>query len=144
MDRFAKKRGPLLAASVAVLTCGLIAGCGGGGAGEDLDATDNGRIQVLIGEVNGAAGEPDGVRWERIMLDPEAIGKSQRKPYAATFFFADKNEVTIDGDTATAQVAIEVGGEQKGTAEWTAEKVDGEWKLKDIPLPEGISAESGS
>ena len=134
----------MLAAWAMITMCLMVGGCGGGADQiDELYASDAGKVMDCVETVQGAAGEPDGKRWEQIMADPDAIDKSQRKGYTKYFFRTQSTEIEISGDTATFPVKVgdPATGDEVSTVTWTAQKVGEDWKLKDTPLPAGLGGE---
>ncbi|MFQ3594105.1 MAG: ABC transporter substrate-binding protein, partial [Gemmataceae bacterium] len=54
----------------------------------------------------------------------------------AKYMFDVKGSPSIQGDQATAQVAVrQDNGKDKGEVQWTFVKEGNTWKIKDAPLP---------
>jgi hypothetical protein len=123
--------------SCALLSLLVIAGCGGGGDGE---LTDEQKVVSVVSGFGDAASNPDSLKavFVSSSVDPEEYKNLSIQPVS---------EPDIDGDTATIKVKVTTGmvDSSQGDSvtapehktfekEWSLQKVDGEWKLKDAPV----------
>ena len=111
----------------------LVVGCGGEGGDTTtaggLDETDT--VRSLVSSLPDYAGR-DAKVFNAFYADGSAPNASTRKKMKDYLF--NMLDVSFSGDSAT--ITVEVFGDSgKSEATWTAVKQDGEWKLKDAPLP---------
>jgi hypothetical protein len=118
-----------------VLLCSLammLAGCGGGGQTEYVES-DEGDVRLVLSDVSGAASDPNDFR--ALFAEGAAPPDAERAKYRP--YMCRANEITIEGNTATALVEIEDGntGQIVGEKEWTLVREGDQWKLQSAPLP---------
>lgn len=128
---------------VAVLGLITIGFCGCGG--RDVPVLDETQVvEAVVTAIGDAAG--DEAAFKAMFVDG-AAPEDRRTYFSAAISMV--GPPTIEGDTATATVKVTQGNAESegkggtkstkvadGEATWTLQKVSGEWKLKDAPLPE--------
>jgi hypothetical protein len=65
---------------------------------------------------------------------PESMPKKQELERYSKFKYQMQGKPSIDGDTAKVQMNI-TGDKGSGQKEWTLVKKNGQWFVKDAPLP---------
>ena len=145
MDRFLHdRRAAAVGWSLAVSILLAVAGC----EKESLDPetfrlSDFGKFSSLVGGVSEAMlienFERD-PRFEGLFVEGAAPPIAERSKYGPPMWFELAADPEISGDTATLTVNVlkvdeNANREVVGETKWTGVKVDGEWLLKDVPLP---------
>jgi len=106
-------------------------------------------LATVAGCSNAEREEPDDEQVKRLILNVEASEEEFPRSFAPDSVPPDAQRlrfydywikatvVTIDGESATATVQFQDPNTRSvvGEQEWTAVKIDGEWKLKTAPLP---------
>jgi hypothetical protein len=118
---------------IAVL-CGLPATLGCNKTqGPGLDS-DEGRIGVLVCDVNDARTEP---KLLARYFAPDARPDRQLLSKLKKHSIAEVGKATVAGDQATTQVLVHDGatGKNIGTVEWTFVKQGDAWKVKSTSMP---------
>jgi hypothetical protein len=114
------------------LLAGLV-GCRGADAPAPpgYGSEDGQQIARLVDELNEA--KPDPGKLKKLYPGAPAGATKQYDPYR----YEVTGQPAVSGDTATAQIRIvkDTDGQERGTKEWTFEKVGGAWKVKTAPLP---------
>ncbi len=127
-------------AVLGLITTGFC-GCGG----RDVPVLDETQVvEAVVTAIGDAAG--DEAAFKAMFVDGAAPEDRQAYFSAAISMVGPP---TIEGDTATATVKVPQGNAESegsggtkstkvadGEVTWTLQKVSGEWKLKDAPLPE--------
>ncbi|MBN2473181.1 MAG: hypothetical protein JXB62_01135 [Pirellulales bacterium] len=143
--RFLDRGRLFLVGPVAVL--GLLAafaGCGG----KAVDPTsvvqpEAALLKGLVSNVSGALRD-GGARAEGLFTEGAAPTGADLAKYITPVVFSLEGEPEISGDSATLTVKMWKPSEnpnavdeytEVGQTKWNAVKVDGKWRLKDVPLP---------
>ena len=133
------RRAGQLVRTLAVVVTGAMAGCQAGGpaTGPPSDAE---QISTIVSYASGAYTEPE--RFESYFVEGAAPDASQRQRLNGVMCIADAENVSISGDSATAEVRFLDGNDshELGRAQWKLQRVNGEWKLTAIAFPEGVAA----
>ena len=106
-----------------------------GCAKDEFEWNDDDEIGGLIANLSEVAGKPKD--FQSFFVD--AADESQRLRYE-NCGYAIASGPKISGNSATMTVIVNEAatGKELGRMEWSAEKVDGRWKLKTAPLPDGV------
>lgn len=122
----------LPAASRLVVLWLLVVVAQGCGQGEPT-MTETERVSGLVVNLSDVAADPQ--QFKSLFVEGAAPAESQRLWLSK--HNCDATSVKISGNSASiAVVARDVGtGKVLGEAQWTAEKVGEQWKLKSAPLP---------
>ena len=118
---------------ILVLFAALLTSCGGN-EGPDIEIKDDrGLIASMITEVPDHAGVPES--FSAMVTASFPADDEQRKRYARFMCVAKRDDVSVDGESATANVRLEDIDGNNTTAQWTFVKENGVWKIQDAPLP---------
>ncbi len=102
------------------------------------DVPTDKRILMLVGDVDDFAQSKNELGRIKQLFAPG----SEPSPQALRRYMAYRYEgkpPVLSGDSATVAVMVKDAktGSPAGEVQWSIAKVDGVWKLKDAPLPEG-------
>jgi hypothetical protein len=131
---------PRVSALLLGLTASLVCGCGG----RDVPTLNETQfVEAVVTSVGDAAG--DEAAFKSIFVDGSAP-ENRAQYFSAAITLV--GEAVVDGDNATATVKVAQGNAESEGAEavkseevadgevtWKLQKVAGEWKLQDAPLP---------
>lgn len=131
---------PPLAALLLGLTISVVCGCGG----RDVPTLNETQVvEAVVTSVGDAAG--DEAAFQSIFVDGSAP-ENRAQYFSAAISLV--GEPVVDGDSATATVKVAQGSSESegagaikseevadGEVTWKLQKVAGEWKLQDAPLP---------
>lgn len=129
-----------LGASLGLVICLMMIGCGGEEPGGQPERTEEIEVASIVSSVSDLAGDPEG----SAKVFAEGAVREKAELYSEFMFLGIAETVKIDGDTATVSVEVTGGLNEDvlGTVEWTAVKEDGKWKLKSAMIPDAIQAKA--
>lgn len=125
-----KNRRAVLFALTVVLLLPVCSACSETGDGESTEAD---KVSGLVQDVADAASQPD--RLNRLFAKGAEPAADRRLEYRK-FTYRPAERPSIEGDAAAITVTVRDSMDQDvGQVPWTAVREDGQWKLKDAPLP---------
>ena len=107
----------------------LAAGCGGG----QPSASDTDRLVGLVSALSDAAKDADACK--KLFAADAAPKDADRARYARYNYELKSSQPSGEQCTLTVAVRDVGSGKELGEAQWTAVRVDGQWKLQSAPLP---------
>ncbi|MBL9162964.1 MAG: hypothetical protein JNL18_09545 [Planctomycetaceae bacterium] len=128
---------PLL---LSAFSAAWLAGCNIGGT--SAPSAEEHLIRTLVGQTAELQASPQ--RFAACFVEESAADETLRKKFKGMMTRMDRAAVDDANASATASVLFEVleTGEQLGPVEWQLEKVNGQWKVRTLAVPDvsGTSA----
>lgn len=123
---------------IIALSAAWLAGCSSGGA--PAPSAEEHLIRTLIGHT--AEFQADPKQFANCFVEGSNADEALRNKLQGMMTKLDHVTVDDAGTSATADVLFEVleTGDQLGPVEWQLEKVDDQWKVKKLAVPEASNA----
>jgi len=121
---------PLLPPTLVLIVAAGIGGCGE----KPPHAPDDSRVSGLVMGLHEASGSA--TSFQHIFAEGAAPKETERLEYTKHHYDVKSRNISGDSATLTVNIRDAATGSPEGEKEWTAVKVNDNWKLKEAPLPQ--------